>query len=88
MLPLQLHALERLSLRTSPRTTAAATGAGTDDGPKAGQQDLQVLLDGERQGLEDAGSVSAPPVSHLPGSTELQELLLRLRLGSRDSRTA
>ncbi|KAL1411299.1 hypothetical protein Q8F55_002250 [Vanrija albida] len=74
-----LHALERLSLRTSPRANGA-TATGTDEAGKGGQQDLQVLLG------EDVGSgVSAPPVSHLPGSTELQELLLRLRLGSRDS---
>lgn len=70
-LTLQLHALERLALRTS---TTQALDRQTDKTDE--EADLQLLLDGE--GREDRNE----PQHAAPGSAELQELLLRLKLGA------
>lgn len=70
-----LHALERLSLRTSKHGAAADDESGSGGGGREG--DIQLLLDGERRGDDERA---------LPGSAELQELLLRLKLGGAGKR--
>ncbi|CAK9781582.1 unnamed protein product [Cutaneotrichosporon oleaginosum] len=64
-----LHALERLSLRTSTTQSLDRRAEKTHE-----EADLQLLLDGE-------GDDRAESQHAAPGSAELQELLLRLKLG-------
>ncbi|WVQ82146.1 hypothetical protein IAT38_004274 [Cryptococcus sp. DSM 104549] len=68
-----LHALERLSLRTATTTRSQATEGGNET-----EQDMQVLLGGEG-GASDEASEAHARVGM--GGNDLQELLLRLRLG-------
>ena len=72
----KMHALERLSLRTS--TKVRTQDSGEEAQGHDTEHDLDLLLGGERaadgEGVQGEKSVG--------GGENLQELLLRLRLGS------
>ncbi|BEJ16034.1 hypothetical protein CspHIS471_0506390 [Cutaneotrichosporon sp. HIS471] len=70
-----LHALERLSLRTSTTQSLDRQTEKTSE-----EADLQLLLDGEGDDRVESQHAA-------PGSVELQELLLRLKLGEPGARS-
>ena len=72
-----MHALERLSLRTSAK--AHTQRPGEDAQGHETEHDLEILLGGERAADEDG---AAGDNEDIGGSGNLQELLLRLRLGT------